>query len=460
MYPRIAVFLEFDFLYPGVSCVAKIVPIHKKFFLVLGGIMVLCVALTIASIIYISVVCGTDSFAGSEDDNLPGSSLLNCYYYNILPAAEQKLYLSVLLAAEKCASMTEPIDREYTPDEYKNVMLALTADHPRLFYIDIDNTLLQTAKGKSRIILSYYASVEEISNMQEKLSLAVTSILDKAEQSANDDPEKEIKLTDLGEFERELLLHDFFCDAVSYYEKRDIGYGDDMLETGNPETESENLPADDGQIPTDIDRLLADTAYGALVGGKAFSGGYAMGIKYLLNSAGIMCDVVRGTADGSPHMWNIVYIDGKFYHLDSTYNDGDIEFAPELRFHGYFNLSSESIKMDHTIDREEILPVAQQEYDYYHAKGLIAENLMELDRIAYREVLNAVYSGKNYIELYPTFSREGDSFKADLLNVISRVNKNQDKSELKVVFRVYNASATNNALTIQLFYVTHEDDVN
>ncbi|MBR5452785.1 MAG: hypothetical protein IKV54_01775 [Clostridia bacterium] len=427
---------------------AKRVPINKTFLMLLGGILLLCVALTVASIVYIAIICGDDSFEESAGDQLPADSLLNCYYYNVLPAAEQELYLTVLPAVESYAPVTEAVEREYTPEEYESVMLALTADHPELFYLDTDGSALETARGKSRVVLSYLGSAEEIAAMREELSQAVGDIIERVKAAVSEDPDSEAELTSIGEFELELLLHDLFCDSVTYFERPAIDYGDDTVipeETAPLEAPAENEY-------TDIERRLASTAYGALVRGRAFSGGYAMGMKYLLNSAGLVCDVVRGTADGSPHMWNIVYVDGKFYHLDSAYNDGDIEFAPELKFHGYFNLSAESVKMDHTIDKEELLPVAQQEQDYYRVKGLRAENLMELDRIAYREVLNAVYSGRNYIELYPTFAREGDSFKADLLNVISRVNKNQDERELKVVFRVYNASATNNALTVQLFY--------
>lgn len=427
---------------------AKRVPINKTFLMLLGGILLLCVALTVASIIYIAVICGEDSFKETDEDQLPADSLLNRYYYNVLPAAEQELYLTLLAAVEKCDPVSESVEREYTPEEYESVMLAFVADNPEFFYLDTDSTALETARGKSRVVLSYLGTADEIAKMRGELKGAVDAIIESAKQSVAEDSDGEIELISIGEFELELLLHDLFCDSVTYFERPDIDYGDDTVIPEETAPPAEN----DGKENTDTERRLANTAYGALVGGRAFSGGYALGMKCLLNSAGLVCDVVRGTADGSPHMWNIVYIGGKFYHLDSAYNDGDIEFAPELKFHGYFNLSAESVKMDHTIDSEEILPAAQQEQDYYRTKNLRAENLMELDRIAYREVLNAVYSGRNYIELYPTFAREGDSFKADLLNVISRVNKNQDERELKVVFRVYNASATNNALTVQLFY--------
>ena len=60
-------------------------------------------------------------------------------------------------------------------------------------------------------------------------------------------------------------------------------------------------------------------AYGALVNGVAVCNGYALAYKYLLNQAGIECYMV--TSQSMDHAWNLVKLDGEYYHVDTTWGD-------------------------------------------------------------------------------------------------------------------------------------------
>ncbi len=69
------------------------------------------------------------------------------------------------------------------------------------------------------------------------------------------------------------------------------------------------------------------TSYGALVKGQSLCEGYARAVKTVLDNMGITSVLVQGIyreSDGSEnlHMWNYVQIDGKWYGLDATANDG------------------------------------------------------------------------------------------------------------------------------------------
>lgn len=69
------------------------------------------------------------------------------------------------------------------------------------------------------------------------------------------------------------------------------------------------------------------TAYGALIKHESLCEGYARAVKAVLDSMGIPCVLVQGyyrAPDGSDnlHMWNYVQIDGMWYGLDATANDG------------------------------------------------------------------------------------------------------------------------------------------
>ena len=86
------------------------------------------------------------------------------------------------------------------------------------------------------------------------------------------------------------------------------------------------------------------SAYGAIVKGNAVCEGYAKAMQILLNRAGIACCTVRGSADGIEHMWNLVHLDGKWYHLDPTWDDNSDSICYE-----YFNTDTVMITQNHTI---------------------------------------------------------------------------------------------------------------
>ena len=93
------------------------------------------------------------------------------------------------------------------------------------------------------------------------------------------------------------------------------------------------------------------TAYGVLVKGKGVCQGYASAMVKLLNMVGIECRMIigkgqtnRGTED---HGWNLVKIDGKWYHLDVTWDDPVPDQTGAVRY-TYFNLTDQEIKKDHS----------------------------------------------------------------------------------------------------------------
>lgn len=80
--------------------------------------------------------------------------------------------------------------------------------------------------------------------------------------------------------------------------------------------------------PNALERSYMQSAYGALINGKCVCQGYAEAYKRLLDSQGIVCEVICGKIRGSSehHAWNIVSFDGghEFFHVDVTWDsDGD-----------------------------------------------------------------------------------------------------------------------------------------
>ncbi len=61
-----------------------------------------------------------------------------------------------------------------------------------------------------------------------------------------------------------------------------------------------------------------NTAYAALVGGQANSEGAALAYIVLCRELGVDCRIVYGQKNWTEHCWNIVRIDGSYYHVDIT----------------------------------------------------------------------------------------------------------------------------------------------
>lgn len=88
-------------------------------------------------------------------------------------------------------------------------------------------------------------------------------------------------------------------------------------------------------------------AYKAINTGKTVCNGYAMLANIMFNEAGIPSIVVVGTANNGVktenHAWNLVNLNGNWYHVDLTWDDagnGNIRYD-------YFNLRTEEIRKNH-----------------------------------------------------------------------------------------------------------------
>ena len=109
--------------------------------------------------------------------------------------------------------------------------------------------------------------------------------------------------------------------------------------------------------------LLSPTMAGALAEGKAVCSGYARAYKYMMNELGIECTLCG--SDALNHEWNIIKIDGKPYHVDTTWDD------PVYDRYGYvshdnFLRSTKGIKgTGHNASDFDISPVFET-YDSYY----------------------------------------------------------------------------------------------
>jgi len=94
----------------------------------------------------------------------------------------------------------------------------------------------------------------------------------------------------------------------------------------------------------DLDQTAPDlydgyTAYDILICGNGVCEGYAQAYNMLLEKAGMSSIMV--TSDSMNHAWNLVNIDGEWYHADVTWDD-PVPDAKGRAGHGYFLLSDKA----------------------------------------------------------------------------------------------------------------------
>lgn len=96
------------------------------------------------------------------------------------------------------------------------------------------------------------------------------------------------------------------------------------------------------------------TIEGVFVDGSAVCKGIAKAFQFFMNALDIPSFLIEGTIDNQvSHMWNIVYVDDQFYHVDVTmgYQRFDRLFADHTRNKHYpcFMVSDKTISLTHSV---------------------------------------------------------------------------------------------------------------
>lgn len=189
------------------------------------------------------------------------------------------------------------LDPGYTMDGQKIVDL-----HDQLLFEDGYDVIGVESFGwgpvgdKYELSIEYEFDVNTLKDMKKEERVLVAQ--------AKKDLQKKLGDSDASEYEIVCAVNDYLCDKVEY-----------------PEEDMNAYPNDEGYAPVE------HTAYNALKNGSAVCDGYSKAAKLLLNEFGIDCGVEVGTCtNGGGHAWNLVNVDGSWYQMDVTWNDGASEF--------------------------------------------------------------------------------------------------------------------------------------
>lgn len=263
-----------------------------------------------------------------------------CYYS--LDEKKRQVYdrtVSALMRHETGVTFTD--EDALTFDEFFDLYYLIYNDEYRLFYIS--NTIEYYVDPKTgylkNVELKYNYNRLQAENMQQELDARCDEIMSAVTPQMSD-------------YEIVKLIHDAIVTGCTYKEVKDM-----------------------------------NTVYGCLVNGEALCQGYSRSFMYLCGEAGIVSYGVFGEANG-PHMWNIVEMDGEYYHVDCTWDDPD---RGDRIHYDYFGLTDSRIKeLRETDEYTYDIPAANgTRYQYYSYNNLVVHSVDEAEKLVRLETLAA-----------------------------------------------------------------------
>jgi hypothetical protein len=138
------------------------------------------------------------------------------------------------------------------------------------------------------------------------------------------------------------------------------------------------------------------TAFDGLKTGSTVCQGYSLLAYKMLERAGITNRIVEGRAGGQLHAWNLVLLDGRWYHMDTTWDDPTPDRGKEVST-AYYLLTDAEMRRDHFW----VKPYPQADTSYRQTlSGLVAAGgpKAAVYQKLYNNLEYPLYDGKGLIK--------------------------------------------------------------
>ena len=185
--------------------------------------------------------------------------------------------------------------------------------------------------------------------------------------------------------------------------------------------------------------LVQHSDYAALVSpNKTVCQGYALLTYKMLTEAGIETRIVEGMAGSEAHSWNLVHLDGVWYHLDCTWDDPVPDVKGRVDY-DYYNLTDSQIKAVHSWTKT--YPAANTSFDTTLADKIKSDSsnasiYQTISDDIGLQYLTADYTASNSTELAAKIQQamqsqqpelkirytSGSTLKADLKSITSSIH--------------------------------------
>lgn len=263
------------------------------------------------------------------------------YYYNRLNKAQQNTYHAIKTGLQSLAPSFQVPRLEHK--ELADVYFMVRLDNPEIFYSVNFKYRFYPESGNAEMIPEYLFDKNKIKDHQK----AMKSRVEKLARPA----------TKLSELEKVQYVHDFICQNV-YYDKLKKAYSHEII--------------------------------GPLGQGVGVCEGIAKAVKILCDALGIWCIIALSEANPEKgikyrHAWNVIRINGQYYHLDATFDNTLGKSADVIRY-DYFCLSDKQLFRDHQPLVWKIPVCEDGDHFYYKEKKLSFTKMEDVKKRAAQAV--------------------------------------------------------------------------
>lgn len=312
----------------------------------------------------------------------------NQHYYNQLDDVQKTVYKSILSGIE---SFSKEINLSIRPiNDVSMIFESVLLDNPLIFYVSSFNYIKNLYKEKC-IIKPNYKYAPHFVKENIKLINRYLQTFDFLKTAST--------------INKELYIHDYCLNNFRY----DTSFKD-----------------------------YSHSILGPILNKSAVCEGISKFIKLALEYLDVKSLVVYGKAKNpanestsEKHVWNIVIIEGKAYHLDVTF---DMSLKHKINRYDYFNLAEDDIKQDHVIINK-IPHCTIAGNDYMTVNSLVVNNPAELGK----HIKNSLIHGKKNILVKLRNVKDAGSIADKVITIAQQQYRNIYKGNVAVQVQ-YNPS--------------------
>lgn len=203
----------------------------------------------------------------------------------------------------------------YCPTDYENCIddvNEITTNQNTLSYV---NNFVSTYNSYSKI----YVNMNSFGRVNITIQKIYTDSMINEINKKVDEIYNSLITDNMTDAEKIKVIHDYITNNTIYDEERsnDIKSGKNIDTVHN-----------------------SNTAYGPLFNGKAICGGYTDTMALFLDKIGLPNFKIAS----QNHIWNVVYIDGAWKHLDLTWDDPVVNTGEHIVTYNYYLISTDELK--------------------------------------------------------------------------------------------------------------------
>ncbi len=294
---------------------------------------------------------------------------ISYYYYSQMSSEEQEVYDRLLqgrLRMEETISL-KGLSQPVRVDQLNWFITSISNDHPEIFWDNCRYQFQYVGDVVKSVSMIYTMSPQERDRRQVEIDQTYPALLEGITEETDD-------------FAAALLIYERIIDLMDY----------DTIALER----QRRLKELDQNLPDDLRSI-----YGGLVQRRGVCAGYARCYQFLMQKLGFTCIYVNGkVTDGEYHAWNILQMEGEYYHIDVTWGDNSKTNQPVrdlLRSYSYLGLTDGDIRRTRDIEPSPKPPVCTAtacnyfvrnglffaDFDFKRIKESVVEFLKQHDRV-------------------------------------------------------------------------------